>query len=99
MSKLPRHVLRFVFLLCSLLVWSSIAHSQIPFYTDDADTTAKGRFHLEIYNEHDWLQKSSYPAKRQNTVVFTVNYGLTTKLEWDVNAPLITLISSHVVKP
>ena len=99
MSKLPRHVARFVLLLCCVPLWSSTANSQIPFYTDDADTTAKGKFHLEIYNEHDWLQKSSYPTKRQNTLVVTVNYGVTTKLEWDVNAPLLTLINSHVVDP
>ena len=99
MSKLPRHVARFVLLLCCVPLWSSTANSQIPFYTDDADTTAKGKFHLEIYNEHDWLQKLSYPAKRQNTIVFTLNYGVTNKLEWGVNAPLLTLINSHVVEP
>lgn len=79
--------------------WSTVARSQIPFYTDDADTTPKGKFHLEIYNEHDVLQKSSYPTKRQNTVVFTLNYGITRKLEFGVNAPLITLINSRVAKP
>jgi len=75
------------FLFCASF-WTTTARSQIPFYTDDADTTAKGKFHLEIYNEHDVLQKSSYPAKRQNTLVFTVNYGLTNKLEFGVNPPL-----------
>lgn len=81
----------FFIALCSVRVYS-----QIPFYTDDADTTPKGQFHLEMYNEHDVLQKSAYPTKRQNTFVFTLNYGLTKKLELGVNAPYITLINSRV---
>ena len=75
------------------------ACAQLPFYTDDADTTAKGKFHLEIYNEHDVLQAASYPAKRQNTLVFTLNYGLTDRLEFGVNAPLITVSNSRIVEP
>ena len=73
--------------------------AQLPFYTDDADTTEKGKFHLEIYNEHDVLQRSAYPAKRQNTLVFTINYGITNRLEFGVNAPVISLINSRVVSP
>ena len=38
------------------------ASAQLPFYTDDADTTARGKFHLEISNQHDWLQKDSVNA-------------------------------------
>ena len=82
-----------------LLVCNTAALCQLPFYTDDADTTPKGKFHLEIYNEHDVLQRSAYPAKRQNTVVFTIDYGITDRLEFGVNAPLITLINSNVVSP
>lgn len=84
-----------IFLFCMSL-YTLTVYSQIPFYTDDADTTPKGQFHLEMYNEHDVLQKSAYPAKRQNTFVFTLNYGLTKKLELGVNAPYITLINSRV---
>jgi hypothetical protein len=82
-----------------LLLWPIAAHSQIPFFTDDADTTEKGKFHLEVYNEHDVLQKSTYPTKRQNTLVLTLNYGLTNKLELGINAPLITLSNSRIVQP
>ena len=61
----------------ALIVFASIsAHAQLPFYTDDADTTPKGKFHLELSNEHDWLQKSSLPGERQNTTVLTVNYEI-----------------------
>lgn len=83
----------------SILLWPICASAQLPFYTDDADTTPKGKFHLEIYNEHDVLQKASYPAKRQNTLVFTLNYGLTNRLEFGVNAPLITVSNSRIVEP
>src|SRR5262249_35190470 len=76
---------------------SGTVYSQIPFYTDDADTTPTGQLHLEMYNEHHVLQKSAYPVKRQNTLVFTLNYGLTNHLELGVNAPYITLINSRVV--
>ena len=62
------------------------AKAQLPFYTDDADTTDKGKFHFEFFNEHDILQKSLYPAKRQNTANFTLNYGVTSRLELDINA-------------
>jgi len=73
--------------------------AQIPFYTDDADTTSKGKFHFEIFNEHDVLQKDSYPTKRQNTLVFTLNYGVTDRLELGVNAPVITLSNSRIIEP
>ncbi|HEV8431285.1 MAG TPA: transporter [Pyrinomonadaceae bacterium] len=70
-------------------------HAQLPFYTDDADTTAKGKFHLEFSNEHDWLQKSSFPGKRQNTSVLSLNYGLTNHLELGINAPFIKIFNDR----
>lgn len=72
---------------------ASSAHAQLPFYTDDADTTAKGKFHFEFSDEHDWLQRSSLPGTRQNTSVFTVNYGLTSHIELGVNAPIIKIFN------
>ena len=86
-----------VLLLC-ILFCPVIACAQLPFYTDDADTTEKGKFHFEISNQHDVLQKSSYPTKRQNTLVFTLNYGLTSKLELGVNVPVITLSNSRILE-
>ena len=70
-------------------------HAQLPFYTDDADTTPKRKLHFEISNEHDWLQQSSLPGKRQNTTVFTVNYGLTNHIELGVNGPFIKIFNDH----
>lgn len=73
------------------------AHAQLPFYTDDADTTEKGKFHFEFFNEHDILQRDAYPAKRQNTMVFTLNYGVTNKMELGVNFPIISISRSRIV--
>lgn len=74
---------------------STPASAQLPFYTDDADTTAKGKFHLEVSNQHDWLQTSSLPGRRQNTTVFTLNYGLTNRIELGVNAPFIKIFNDR----
>ena len=81
--------------LAFILFISISAHAQLPFYTDDTDTTPKGKFHIEISNEHDWLQKSSLPGERQNTTVLTVNYGLTNHIELDVNGPFIKIFNDQ----
>jgi hypothetical protein len=85
------------FCLLPLLVFCVSAlptQAQLPFYTDDADTTAKGKFHFEFFNEHDLLQHALLPAKRQNTSNFTLNYGITERLEFDVNAPILAIFGS-----
>lgn len=84
----------FVFL-AVIFVLPFTAHAQIPFYTDDADTTDKGKFHFEFFDEHDLLQKALYPGKRQNNANFTLNYGVTKRLEFDVNAPLLTIFNAR----
>jgi hypothetical protein len=91
-----RHILpRPAFLLFTLLLLTAAeARAQIPFYTDDADTTERGKVHVEFFNEHDVLQKSAYPAKRQNTANFTLNYGLSDRVEFDVNFPILTIVNA-----
>jgi hypothetical protein len=86
---------KWIFLLVTLGLFSSGVHAQIPFYTDDADTTEKGRFHVEFFNEHDWLQRSALPGTRQNTSNFTLNYGLTDRIELGVNAPFIKIYNDR----
>lgn len=81
------------FVLAIALLSPIIGRAQLPFYTDDADTTPKGKVHLELSNEHDWLQTSSLPGKRQNTTVFTFNYGVTNHVEVGVNAPFIKIFN------
>jgi hypothetical protein len=92
------HTFKFIFLVLSFVFLSSPVSGQIPFYTDDADTTPKGKLHIEFFNEHDWLQKSSLPGKRQNTSNFTLNYGLTNRIELGVNAPFIKIFNSPETK-
>lgn len=81
-------------LLALLSLCAAESRAQIPFYTDDADTTEKGKLHFEFFNEHDLLQESSYPALRQNTDNFTLNYGLTNRIELGVNFPLLMIINA-----
>src|SRR4030095_8113107 len=87
----PRYILLLVIL---AFTFTPRVDAQIPFYTDDADTTKKGKFHFEFFNEHDWLQRSSRPALRQNLSNFTLNYGLTDRIELGINAPVIKIFSS-----
>jgi len=96
MKRPPTQLILFVFVL--LLIGVRDAAAQLPFYTDDADTTPKGKLHLEVYNEHDLLQKDAYPTKRQNTLVFTLNVGITDKLEFGVNAPVISFSNSRIAE-
>lgn len=84
-----------LFLLTFVFLSSARVYAQIPFYTDDADTTKKGKFHIEAFNEHDWLQKSSHPGKRQNISSFTLNYGLTNRIELGINAPVIKIFNAR----
>lgn len=70
-------------------------YCQIPFYTDDADTTAKRKFHLEFYNEYDWLHRSALPGKRQNVSNVTLNYGLTDRVELAINAPFVKIFNTR----
>jgi hypothetical protein len=79
-----------------LLLWvlPTLARAQLPFYTDDADTTDQGKVHFEFFDEHDVLQKELYPARHQNNGNFTVNYGVTKRLELDINAPFLTIFNS-----
>jgi len=77
----------------------SCAFAQQPFYTDDADVTDKRKFHFQLSNEFDLLQRSAYPGLRQNTTVFELDYGLSTGLEIGVDGPLIVISNSHVTTP
>lgn len=86
---------RLVVFLLTLSVSSLSVYCQLPFFTDDADVTDKGKFHVELSNEYDWLQRSSLPGKRQNTSTFTLNYGLTDRIELGVNVPVIKIFNAR----
>lgn len=86
--------------LAALLCLSSAkAQAQQPFYTDDADVTAKGKLHFQFGNEYDLLQRASYPAKTQNTAVFELDYGLFQGVEIGVDGPLLAIHSAPFVTP
>ena len=66
--------------------------AQLPFYTDDPDVTARGKWHFEFFNELDLLQNAQYPNLRQNTANYKLNYGLPWNLELDVDAPYLAIV-------
>ena len=75
-----------------LLAWQLLA--QQPFYTDDADVTPPGKFHMEVTNQTAWLQPGLFPNLRQNTSVLHLNYGLRENLELGFDGPLIVLFNA-----
>jgi len=82
-----------------LLVGVATAKAQQPFYTDNADVTDKKKFHLQISNEYDILQRAAYPSLRQNTTVFELDYGLFDGVEIGVDGPLIAISNSRITTP
>ena len=85
--------------LAFLFLLSVSTPAQQPFYTDDADVTEKGKFHLQVSNEYDVLQRSSYPAKTQNLSVFELDYGLFKGVEIGVDAPLLAIHKARITRP
>ena len=73
--------------------------AQQPFFTDDADTTERRKFHFEFINEFDILQRSAFPNLRQNTSGFTLNYGLLEGVELGINIPLIAIFNDRSNSP
>jgi hypothetical protein len=70
-------------------------HAQQPFVTDDADVTEKGKFHVEVANEFDKLQRSALPENYQNGTRFNLSYGLVKNLEVGLDAEIIGLVSNQ----
>ena len=73
--------------------------AQQPFFTDDADTTERHRFHFEFTNGFAILQPSSFPNLRQNTSSFTLNYGLFEGVELGLNIPVIAIFNDPGTRP
>ncbi len=85
--------------LCLLGLFAATAQAQQPFTTDDADVTPKRKFHLQIGNEYDILQRSAYPALRQNSASLEINYGLVKNVEIGFTVPLLGISSSQIATP
>jgi hypothetical protein len=97
---LRRHSLhKPLFLLTFLFLSASISHAQQPFVTDDADTTPKGKFHFEFSNEFDWLQRASFPNRRQNTADFELDFGLLDGVEIGIESPLLSIYNAPGTVP
>jgi hypothetical protein len=89
-----RRLLLAVFYLC-LCAQPEWLTAQQPFFTDDADVTEKGKFHLEVSNEFDILQRSSLPLKFQNATRATVAYGITKNVEVSVTGLFLAVASGE----
>jgi hypothetical protein len=96
--KYPTLCQRFLILTFLVPVLGS-TQAQQPFVTDNADTTSRRKFHLQIGNEYDILQRSAYPALRQNTASFEIDYGLFKNVELGFSVPVLAISSSHVATP
>jgi hypothetical protein len=92
----PQTRFRLALLLCLL---AAPVHAQQPFVTDDADTTPKRHFHFEFSNEFDLLPGSSFPARKQNTADFELDYGLLDNVEIGIESPLLTIINAAGTAP
>ncbi len=86
-------------LLVALLLLGLPAIAQQPFYTDDADVTDAGKFHLEVSNQFARLGSSALPTLRQNALVYQLNYGFGHGLEIGVDSPLILLFNERGTHP
>jgi hypothetical protein len=96
MQLLSRLIFALVAFLC---LAAPVARAQQPFLTDDADVTDRHRYHFQFGNEYDILQRSAYPALRQNTSVFELDYGLFKGVEVGFDGPIIAIFNSHTVTP
>ena len=93
------HTLSCLRIVLLLLVFGAAVQAQQPFITDNADVTPKGHFHFEFSNEIDLLQRSSFPALKQNTADFKINYGLLEGLEVGIESPLLTIFNAAAAIP
>lgn len=88
-----------MYLAAILLLLTLSAAAQQPFYTDDADVTDRGRFHLEVSNQYSRLDGTAFPTLSQNALVYQLNYGLVDGLELGVDSPLLVLFNAAGTVP
>jgi len=67
------------------------ARAQQPFLSDDAEVTAKSKWHFEYFNEYAALSRNVAPDLRQDTNNFVIQYGLLERLELDLDFPFIAI--------
>src|SRR5215510_11656780 len=74
-----------------IVALAASARAQLPFLTDDAAVTPKGRWNFEYSNEYAVLPKSATPDHWQDTNDFVIQYGLLRNLELNVDFPIILI--------
>src|SRR5438477_12317918 len=91
---------RILFLVVMTVASSCTAgRAQPPFTTEDSDVGEKGEFAVEIVNEHDLLQRSLYPNRRQNTAFVNIEYGLTKNVEISAELPWLMIFNARGTDP
>jgi len=80
-------------------VFSTAAHAQSPFVTDDANVAGPGVFHVEVFNEYDWLPVEQTPHLRQNTLNMRLNVGLGHGWEADLDSPFLVVTNTPASSP
>ncbi len=93
------HINRLILIICVSCSVSGSTQCQQPFITDDAEVVQRRKFHLQIGNEFDILQRSKYPVLRQNFSAFELDYGLFNGVEVGVSVPLLAISHSHIREP
>ena len=93
------HLTRLILIICASCSASGSTQGQQPFITDDADVAERHKFHLQIGNEFDILQRSKYPVLRQNFSAFELDYGLFNGVEVGLSVPLLAISHSHIREP
>jgi Putative MetA-pathway of phenol degradation len=88
-----RNVLQIALIILTGLGAAVLASAQQPFFTDNADVTEQGHFHVEATNEFDRLQSVAFPVKYQNGVRATLAYGLIKDVEVSIAGQFLYLIS------
>ena len=86
---------RFAAILFFLFRASPSLRAQQPFLTDDPNVTAKGKVHLESYNQFAVLPVIARPGLSQDTTNLVVQYGLLERVEVNVDIPLILIVNDR----
>jgi hypothetical protein len=92
--------MRLFWALAGFVLYGSLpVFAQQPFITDDTDVTPRRIFHVELSNQFDRLQRTSFPNLRQNIAEFELDYGLFEGIEIGIAAPVITIIRAPATSP
>lgn len=75
------------------------SEAQTPFTTDDAEVTDKGKFHLEVLDEYDLLQKALVPSLRQDSALTRVSYGAAKNVELGIDVPVLAIFNAAGTVP